>query len=60
MSQENTPIDLQAIAAQLAQQSQIVQQLLSEHSQFSDPIIQDDGMVSSQPLLHGPPSETQL
>lgn len=55
MSQENTSIDLQAFAAQLAQQSQIIQQLLSEGSHHSDPIQQGEGMVSPQPLLHDLP-----
>jgi hypothetical protein len=54
-SQEDRPIDLQAFAAQLAQQSQIVQRLLLERSQFSDPILQGEGMVATQPILHDLP-----
>ncbi|KAI8574932.1 hypothetical protein K450DRAFT_264082 [Umbelopsis ramanniana AG] len=50
MSQEN--IDIQAMAAQLAQQGQLIQQLLSQRSDHTEPIEQDEGMVLPQPILH--------
>jgi hypothetical protein len=52
MSQENASIDINAIAAQLAQQQQMIQQLLSQSSNYPEPIIQDEGMVTPQPFLH--------
>jgi len=53
MSQEN--IDLNTIAAQLAQQGQLIQQLLSQRSLYTEPIEQDEGMVPHQPVLHDLP-----
>jgi hypothetical protein len=43
MSQENN--DLNTITAQLAQQGQLIQQLLSQRSLYTEPIEQDEGMV---------------
>jgi hypothetical protein len=53
MSQEN--IDLNTIAAQLAQLGQLMQQLLSQRSLYTKPIEQDEGIVPPQPVLHDVP-----
>jgi hypothetical protein len=52
MSQENTSIDLHTLVTQLSQQNQMIQQLLSQGSNYPEPIIQDEGMVTPQPFLH--------